>query len=74
MFIGGYLRDGKWLWKDELTDSPIMYMDWGIGAPSGNGPCMILFGGEQPNPITQWFRFDDIYCHYKAHFICEKSG
>lgn len=73
-FIGGYLKDGTWLWKGELADSPMLYFDWGVGEPSGNGPCLLLFGdGSKFNPVTQWFKFDDINCDYKAAFICEKQ-
>lgn len=73
MHIGGYLKDGKWLWKGDLEEYPIMFTDWATGEPSGTGPCLTLFGDNYGDPFHQWFRFDDGHCDFKTHFICEKK-
>ena len=83
MWIGGYKKVGVWMRKGELTDSPILILDWAEHQPDDNGAglqnCLSLFGKNHYNPVhdsstKSWFHFDDTRCeYYKMPFICEKD-
>lgn len=83
MWIGGYKKNGVWLWKGELADSPVLIFDWGEHQPDDNGAglqnCLSLFGINHPSPRLNsptkgWFHFDDTRCeYYKMQYICEKN-
>lgn len=81
MWVGGHLKDGKWLWKGEVADSPMLVADWGPGQPDNSGGkqnCLRLLGtlgDARFEALKSWFRFDDIACaENKLYFICEKGN
>lgn len=80
MWIGGYKKDGKWLWKGDISDSAIVITDWAKYQPDnwqGNQNCLRLWGSEisesfHNDPKNIWYRFDDAECDMSMPFICEK--
>ena len=83
-WIGGAEVNGKWVWKGDVVDSPILTTDWGAGEPNNKigetgepQDCLALFGDSTHDigqAIDRWFRWDDGRCSYAANFICEKEG
>ena len=78
-WIGGAEVNGKWVWKGDVVDSPILMTDWGAGEPNnGNGDpkgdqdCLGLFGDSAITSPANWFRWDDGWCSDAKSFICEK--
>lgn len=77
-WIGGYKKDGIWMWKGDLADSPMLVSDWAVGEPNMDGgkqECLQLFGEESSDgtPDSHWYRFDDESCGIAREFICEKT-
>ena len=73
-WIGGYLKNGVWTWKGEISDSPILYTDWGEKEPNnddGNEGCLDLYGGNSVDGVTS--KWNDESCKRKRFFICEKD-
>lgn len=77
-WIGGKLKDGKWIWSNKNTATQISVFDWAKGQPDnfgGNQKCLRLWGASQiqwhDDPKTQRYRFDDNHCDDKSIFICE---
>ena len=78
-WIGGYQVDGKWLWKGDLTDTPMLVTDWSTnpynpdnaGVPEGDKSsqdCVRLYDA------ALHFTWDDLYCTSEMNFICEKNA
>ena len=79
-WIGGYKKDGRWMWKGEVTDWPMLLPDWAKGEPNNhNGygleeSCVDLMGAEaDKSPHDIWYRFNDESCTLTINYICEKS-
>lgn len=74
-WIGGYRKDGKWWWKGDLTDFPMVVTDWAKGQPdSAAQNCVSLFPAiTSGDAATVWFRFDNDECTDSWDFICEKK-
>ena len=77
-WIGGAEVNGKWVWKGDVVDSPILMTDWAEQQPDndkyGNGDqdCLGLFGDSAATSSANWFRWDDGSCSDAMSFICEK--
>ena len=76
-WIGGKEINGKWVWKGDVVDSPILVTDWAAGDPNngegdwrGAQDCLALYGDTLA--VGTWFRWDDGFCTYPRYFICEK--
>ncbi|KAF6036472.1 MRC1 [Bugula neritina] len=79
LWMGGYKKNGQWLWKERFTDSAIDHNDWGKDQPYPDpaNNCLLMFGdgseGWKLDPVEQWFRWAAGNCNAKLGFICQKE-
>jgi len=67
-WIGGYKKNGQWLWHGRITDSTIVATDWAPSEPNnanGNEDCIETYGSGHV--------WNDLACHEPRGFICEKD-
>ena len=60
-------QEGKWIWTN--TGESGSYTNWDTGEPNNKADqdCAFLFSGQ----VRKFW--DDIECHYKQWFVCEKG-
>ena len=75
-WIGGYQKDGEWLWAGDIVDYPMLVFDWSDNNPDnarypegspGSQDCVSQY------PASAHFTWDDNSCTNKLRFICEKD-
>lgn len=72
-WVGGYKKEGHWVWKGEVSDSAILHTEWRQGEPNnlaGKEACLELFGTRDIG--TESFQWNDLNCAYRLNFICER--
>ena len=67
-WLGGSDEEVEGIWRWYNDHSVFNYTNWHIGQPDSkrSDDCLALWG---PNNFTGW---DDYYCDYKSHYVCEK--
>ncbi|KAF6033443.1 hypothetical protein EB796_008249 [Bugula neritina] len=73
-WLGGYLKDGVWLWHGRIADSAITNTDWSPGEPNnqdGLEGCVEVYGGDVT--LSAQFRWNDLNCNDLLGYICEKE-
>ena len=76
LWLAGYLKDGRWMWKGEVADALMLSTDWAATEPNNyqnSQGCLQLYADTATlDPATQWFRFDDVSCDDMQGYVCEK--
>lgn len=75
-WIGGYQKDGKWLWVGKIVDYPMLVFDWSDRNPDNAGNPEGSPGSQ--DCVSQYaahvhFAWDDNSCDTILPFICERD-
>lgn len=72
LWLGGYKKDGEWIWKGKVEDTPVTLFDWIPTGPNQNGKSgyCIESVGNRIAAISGW---NDTNCKNVNGFICERD-